>query len=398
MQTDLLALGAGAAGLMAAFAASRRGLSVTVLESGQSPGRKLAASGGGRANFGNRHLDASHYLCGSGPDFCRPALETFNADALPAFLAKWNLPWEERNMGRRFLKVPANKLVGALTAECVAYGSRFVFDHKADQIEKCTIGYRVFAKGAIFEAKSLLLACGSPAAPGLGGIQDGLALAKSLGHSIVPPAPALSPLLWQAEDQKTYSVLAGIGLPVAIAVIDRRNNTEIAKFTDDALFTHKGLSGPAALNASLYWRRGLSVKIDFLPGRNFEDLLDAGEKANRTPRALLKDLLPQKLADALLPENLSRKKIAQISRKDRKLMTNCVQAVVFDPKGVAGMQNAEICRGGVATAQLDPRTFASRLHPNLYIVGEMTDVAGELGGYNLHWAFASAYCAGQAIA
>lgn len=393
MNADLLVLGAGASGLMAALTAARRGLSVTVLEASPTAGRKLAACGGGRANFGNRQLDAGHYLCDSSPNFCLPALAAFNNRIMPELLAKWQIPWEERAMGRCFLKVPAQKLVTALQGAGKRHGCRFVFGHKAETIEKSGRDYLVRANGVDFRASSLILALGSPAAPALGSTAAGYSLAKSLGHHVNPPAPALVPLLWQEVELKKFGALAGTAFSGSVAVLE--NEDKIVEFADDILFTHKGLSGPAILNASLYWRRNMALKIDFLPEKNFEKMLDEGEKLNRTPRALLKEVLPQRLADVILPENLCRKRIARISRRDRKLLAKCVHKMIFTPKCSGGMRTAEICRGGVATGQIDPQSLESRLQPNLFIVGEMLDVAGQLGGYNLHWAFASGYCAGQ---
>lgn len=397
MKADLLVLGAGASGLMAALTAARRGLSVIVLEASRIAGRKLAACGGGRANFTNSQLDAGHYFCSGSPEFCLPALSSFGSQAMPELLARWQIPWEERAKGRCFLKAPAKNLVAAMQGDCEAHGCRFVLRHKAEKIEISGNDFVVRANGENFEAPRLILALGSPAAPGLGSTADGFAFAKAFGHHVISLAPALVPLLWQQDELKKFASLAGIGFGGSIAAHEDGKDEKLVEFADDILFTHKGLSGPAILNASLYWRRNMPLKMDCLPGRNFETMLDEGEKLNKTPRSLLKEHLPQKLVDTILPEILARKRIAQISRRDRKLLANCVHEIVFTPKGTTGMQVAEICRGGVATGQVNPQTFESLLRPGLYIVGEMLDVAGQLGGYNLHWAFASGCCAGRAI-
>lgn len=395
MAHDLLIPGAGASGLMAAREAALRGLSVALVDAGEKPGRKLAACGGGYANFGNKFMDAGHYLCGAGNEFCKSALAALTQDKMFALLKKWRLPWEERANGRYFLTVPAKKLVLALARECEELGCRFYPGREIDRLEKNASGFSAYAGSEKFSARALLLALGSPAAPALGGRADGFALAKSLGHRISPPAPALAPLLWQNAELARFGSLAGISLPCKLEVL--ANNEVIAQFVDDFLFTHKGCSGPAILNASLYWRVGQVIRLNFLPGQDFEAMLDAGEKANRTPRSVLHGLLPQKLADVLLPESLARKHIAQISRRDRKALAACVEGYLFTPKGNAGMRAAEICRGGVDCREIDPHTFESRLRENLYIVGEMLDVAGQLGGYNLHWAFSSAYAAARAL-
>lgn len=394
MPDDLLILGAGASGLLAAREAGRSGLAVTIVDAGERPGRKLAACGGGHANFGNKYMAAGHYLCGDGSDFCQPALEAFGPKMF-ALLKEWHLPWEERARGRYFLTVPAKKLVQALVRDCAEANCRFYPGRRIERIEINATGFTAHAGNEKFTARALLLALGSPAAPALGGTSDGFALAKSLGHRIMPPAPALVPLLWAGAELAKFAPLAGISLPCALEIL--ANDAAIARFSDDFLFTHKGLSGPAVLNASLYWRAGMALRLDFLPGQKFEAMLDNGEKSNKTPRSVLCANLPQKLVDVLLPENLARKRIAQISRKDRKNLAACVQACLFTPKGNAGMRSAEICRGGVACQEIDPQSFASRLRANLHIVGEMLDVAGQLGGYNLHWAFASGYSAARAI-
>ena len=388
---DVLVLGAGAAGLMCAREAAGQGLKVVVLERGAIAGRKLAVSGGGKANFTNRHINASHYRCAGEGDseFCAPALRSFTPAHMIRLVRQWHLPFEEREHGQLFLTVSAQKLVNALLEDCRQRGCRVVCKTPVESL--CALDGMFEVKTALgaWRAKNVVLALGSPAWPQAGGSGQGYRLAQSLGHSLVTPRPALSPLLLPAGHP--FTELAGISLPVRISVGQRH-------WQDHLLFTHDGLSGPAALKASLYWEEGAEVKVDFLPAQNFKTLLDANESGKQTPRAILARLLPQRLADALLPQENARRKAAELSRMVRTALEEAVHNHALLPAGVAGLKKAEICLGGVSTHEVDPLSMGSMRANGVYIIGEMLDVAGLLGGYNLHWAWASGMAAGRAVA
>ena len=410
-QADVLILGAGAAGLFCAREAAGRGLRVALLERAAVPGRKLAVSGGGKANFTNRGITPRDYHSHRDGTFSVPALAAFRPEDMLSLVRAWNLPVEERTHGQLFLTVPAQRLVQALVRDCRDRGCRLVCGATVTSVSHDGEGFSVEAGSALWRGKTLVLALGSPAWPQAGGSGSGYRLAQSLGHTVIPPRPALVPLRLPADDPDSAALLelSGISLPVRISLPEAGNQERTVSnvglesawpehtWEDDLLFTHDGLSGPAALKASLFWRPGAPMRLDFLPGRDVAALLDAPEAGRQTPRALLARHLPQRLTDALLPAPLARRKIAELSRAARSRIAEAVQARMITPDGTAGLKKAEVCAGGVDTREVDPRSMTSLLCPNLYIVGELLDVTGLLGGYNLHWAWASGMAAGRNI-
>ena len=395
-RVDVLILGAGAAGLACACEASRRGLGVLLLERGRSPGRKLSACGGGRANFSNRSVTPEDYLCRSDAAFCRHALASLPPERVLRRIQGWRLPVEERDHGRLFRKVPAIRLVRALEDECAAHGCRLACGAEVRAVQREDGGFAVDDGKRIWRARAVVLALGSPACPALGGSAAGWRIAAALGHTLTPARPALVPLRLPEVTPLGAALrgLAGISLPARLTLAHAvEGKTRI--WEDDLLFTHTGLSGPLVLGASLFWRDGHALELDLLPGQDTEALLDVG--GARTPRALLRRFLPQRLLDAVLPPEPARRKCAELSRQARRQLAAAVHALRVTPSGTGGLDRAEACSGGVDTGEVDPRTMESRLIPGLHIVGEMLDVTGRLGGYNLHWAWASGIRAGRSV-
>ena len=393
----MLVLGAGAAGLTCAAEAGRRGLSVLLLERGPRPGRKLAVSGGGKANFSNRSVTPADYLCGPDAGFCRPALEALPPEAVVRRMRARGLPVEERDHGRLFLTVPALRLVAALEKECAAASCRLACEAAVRAVRHAEGGFAVEvtdSAGAerIWHGRALVLARGSPAWPQIGASHAGWRVASSLGHTVAPARPALVPL--RLPEDSGLRGLAGISLPCRVTLPDTVVGCAHT-FEDDLLFTHTGLSGPLALTASLFWREGDPLALDLLPGQDTEALLDAG--GSRTARGILRELLPQRLLDAVLPAELAQRKAAELSRAARREIASAIHALHVTPAGTEGLHKAEACAGGVDTAEVDPHTMESRLVPGLFLIGELLDVTGRLGGYNLHWAWASAMAAGRAV-
>lgn len=389
-------LGAGASGLVCAAEAGRRGLRVLLLERGPGPGRKLAASGGGRANFSNRSVTPADYLCRPDPQFCAPALAALRHGDVLRRMRDWRLPVEERDHGRLFLTVPALRLVRALEEECAAHGCRLACGAEARGVCRENGGFAVECANGAWRARALVLALGSPAWPSAGGSHAGWRLAASLGHRLVPARPALVPLRLSETTPLGAALrgLAGISLPARLSLAEGMDGTR-RSFEDDLLFTHTGLSGPLILGASLFWRDGEPLELDLLPGADVEALLDAG--GGRTARGTLRGYLPQRLLDAVLPEELASRKAAELSRAARREIASTLHALTLVPAGTEGLARAEACSGGVDTAEVDSRSMESRLVPHLHITGELLDVTGRLGGYNLHWAWASGLAAGRSV-
>lgn len=440
LRTDVLVAGAGPAGLMCAREAAGRGLRVLVLEQAAQPGRKLLVSGGGKANFTNRRVLPLHYRCGD-PAFCAPALKAFSPAVMERLVAAWGLPMEEREHGQLFLTVPARNLLHCLMEDVRARGGEVRTRCAVQALRRTADGFCVETDGGPCLARAVVLAAGSPAWPQAGGSPAGFRLAQACGHTLIPPFPALTPFLLppdalpgpvggaprptepplssarrglppaarsagktmrpaisSAEDAPR--TLAGISLPVRISLPEADLPPALARdpvWQDDLLFTHEGLSGPAALKASLFWEPGMSVEVDFLPGTSFRALLDDPQGGGRTPSSLLRRMLPQRLAEALLPPELARRRAAELSRKAREELCAAVHARRFQPSGVADFRKAEVCGGGVDVREVDPRRLESRLLPGLFLTGELLDVTGLLGGYNLHWAWASGVAAGRAV-
>lgn len=409
---DVLILGAGAAGLLCARTAARRGRKVVLLDHAPTPGRKIAVSGGGKANFTNLHMDARHFIGHDEhlADFCEPVLNAFGPRAVMALLSEHGLAWEEREHGQLFGLEKATLLVDALVRDCQKAGCLFVLGHSIEAIEHTTRGFVVRAtregnKGTTKEtaetparearnkggartitAASLVLALGSSAWPQVGASDAGAHWARHLGHHVHPFRPVLAPLhmpaLWPLQG------LSGISLKVRLRTRDYER-------VDDLLFTHSGISGPVTLQLSCRWQPGQEIIMDFLPHTRFDALLDAPENGKLLVRTLLCRHMPQRLAEALLPEDLSRRKVAELSRAARTALRDAVHSHRVIPAGHDGLRRAEAAAGGVSTAQINAWSMESLLTPGLFVVGELLDVTGHLGGYNLHWAWASGYMGGQ---
>ena len=444
LRTDVLVVGAGPAGLMCAREAAGRGLRVLVLEQAARPGRKLLISGGGRANFTNRRVLPLHYRCGD-PAFCGPALKAFAPAVMERLVAAWGLPVEERGHGQLFLTVPARNLLHCLMEDIRARGGDILTRCAVHALRRTADGLCAETDNGPCLARAVVLAAGSPAWPQAGGSSAGFRLARACGHTLVPPFPALAPFLLppdalpvpetppsRSETPRTTprrlppaarrglppaarSVsdspaaspaedaprsLAGISLPVRISLPEAGLPPGLTRdpvWQDDLLFTHEGLSGPAALKASLFWEPGMTVQVDFLPETSFRALLDDPQGGRRTTLSLLRKMLPQRLAETLLPPELARRRAAELSRKAREELCAAVHARRFQPSGVADFRKAEVCGGGIDVREVEPRRMESRLLPGLFLIGEMLDVTGLLGGYNLHWAWASGVAAGRAV-
>ncbi len=396
---DVMILGAGASGLFCAREAARRGLRVLLLEGGERPGLKLCLSGGGRANFTNLDVAPRHYRCAR-PRFCLPALKGFAPrDMLELIVVEWRLPYEEREHGQLFLTVPARRLRDALLEDCRAAGCRLVCHAPVSRAWREGDGFCVAAGDGLWKARGLVVALGGPAWPQAGATDAALRLAESFGHAVVPPRPALAPLRmpsgWPSADTGC-AALAGVSLPVRVD-LPRSGLTRDA-WTDSLLFTHDGVSGPAALKASLFWNEGEALRLNFAPDADVEALIDAPENGRTQALTVIRRLMPQRLADALTPPGPGRRKCAELSRAHRRQIADAIQRNLVVPAALADFSRAEAAAGGVDVAHVRPKTMESALVPHLWFIGEALDVTGLLGGYNLHWAWASAAAAARHMA
>jgi len=387
---DAIILGAGGAGLFCAATAGQAGARVLVIDHNKEPGRKILISGGGRCNFTNVGAVPDRYLS-ENKHFARSALSRYTPADFIALVEKHRIAYHEKTLGQLFCDGSARQIVAMLMDECAAGGVDFAFGATIGEIAHAAGHFSVATSAGQFTAPSLVLATGGPAIPKLGATGFAYQIAKQFGMKIIPPRPALVPFTLPAPET-LFRELAG----VAAEVVAKAGKTA---FREAALFTHRGLSGPAMLQVSSYWRHGEAIAVDFLPDAPADWLINAKRQRPRAGlKSVLASALPERLAEALSETlGLAGEMAAQ---KDASLANAMVRlkAWAFRPDGTEGFAKAEVTAGGIDTAALSQRSLESRSQPGLFAIGEAVDVTGWLGGYNFQWAWASGFAAGQAIA
>lgn len=387
---DTVIVGAGAAGLFCAWELARANKPFLMLEGGEKAGRKLAACGGGHANFSNSVITSECYAGLEAQVFCKYALRKITLNEISSFISCLGFNFHQKENGKYFIRESASALVAKLLK---TIGDRLILNARVSQIESRPREFTVHFKNKFIKCKNLILAPGSPANPKLAQCPDCWAILKAMGLPITPARPALAPLIYPDNHYGEFVELSGLSLPVKANINPIREDYNY--IVDSLLFTHFGLSGPVILNLSLYFNKGDTLHVDFLPHFNFEKLCD--ERGRQTPQQILNKLLPRKLSLTLLPKTLSNRKCATLSRKERQELGIAVNAREFANLRLGGLARAEICAGGVELGSLNPYTMQTRDFPGLYVIGEAQNVAGRLGGYNIHWAFASAMLAAKNI-
>jgi predicted Rossmann fold flavoprotein len=394
-QFDVIVLGAGAAGLMCAATAGQRRRRVALLEHNGQPGRKILISGGGRCNFTNLHCGPDNFIANN-PHFAKSALALYHPRHFIELVERYRIPWHEKTPGQLFCDGSARAILDMLLAECELGGVEVVLNASGIAVERAaTGGFRVSSSAGEFSAESLVVATGGLSIPKLGATGLGYELARQFGLAIIEPRPALVPLVL-GGDEAGWTKLAGVSAEVVAWATGSRRGT---KFKEKMLVTHRGLSGPAILQASSYWQPSETLILDFAPGlAGPSDLLAALKQpaARRDSAALRQALcavLPQRLANHLAetgpPQGWSN---AALEACERGL-----HRWEFHPVGTEGFEKAEVTTGGVDTQGLQARTMEARTVPGLYFIGEAVDVTGQLGGFNFQWAWASAVAAGRAV-
>ena len=388
-QYDAIVLGAGAAGMWCAAVAGRRGRRVLLIDHADEVGKKILISGGGRCNFTNLGTAPERFLSAN-PHFAKSALSRFTPQDFLDLVERHAIAWHEKTLGQLFCDGSAKQIVALLLDECAAGGVTLRLGQRIAAVDHADGQYRVTVGNEEATAPALVIATGGPAIPKLGATEFAYDLARQFGLKVVEPRPALVPLTL-GPDEALFHALAGVAAPV----VARAGKAE---FAEAALFTHRGLSGPAILQVSSYWRHGEAVAIDFLPDRAPGWLAEAKRAQPRaTVRSLLAKTLPDRLAEALaeqiaIPGELANTRDADLAAAARRLAD-----WRFTPNGSEGFAKAEVTVGGISTADLSSQTMAARRLPGLYAIGEAVDVTGWLGGYNFQWAWASGWAAGQAV-
>lgn len=387
---DAIVLGAGAAGLMCAAVAGQRGRNILVIDHADRPGKKILISGGGRCNFTNLGTVPDRFLSAN-PHFARSALARYQPADFLALVERHGIAWHEKTLGQLFCDGSAQQIVDMLMAECARGGTTaFALGRPITGVDHADGQFRVTLPDRVARARALVVATGGPAIPKLGATGFAYDLARQFGLKVVEPRPALVPLTL-SEEELLFRSLAGVSAPV-IATAGK------AAFREAALFTHRGLSGPAILQISSYWRHGQPITINFLPDRGAGWMKAAKRAAPRTTLIkLLAGDLPERLADALVERLGLNGDLSNLSDKALDAAEQRLAAWRFMPNGTQGYAKAEVTVGGVSTDHLSSQTLEARRMPGLHVIGEAVDVTGWLGGYNFQWAWASGWAAAQAV-
>jgi predicted Rossmann fold flavoprotein len=390
-EVDVAVIGGGAAGLMCAIEAAKRGRRVLVLEQNPRPGRKILISGGGRCNFTNLNARAENFISGN-PHFAKSALARFGAREFTALVERHRIPYHEKTLGQLFCDRTAADILNMLETECAAAGARIENGRGASDVKRDGGGYVVETRVGAVRAASVAIASGGLSIPKTGANGFGYEIARRFGLSLAPCRPALTPLLFGGEDRERWRGLEGVAAPARV-------RTGGQTFDESLLFTHRGLSGPAVLQASSYWRPGAEIEIDLLPGMDLAAFLrerrNAGDRSGL--RAQTARFLPKRLADRWFQTISSDKPVAGAGDRELAALDAALHAWRFIPAGTEGYEKAEVTAGGVDTSELSSRTMEAHKAPGLFFIGEVVDVTGQLGGYNFQWAWASGYAAGQTV-
>ncbi len=384
-KSDVLILGAGAAGLMCAIEAGKRGRRVTVLDRADRIGKKILISGGGRCNFTNVYCRPENFLSAN-PHFAKSALARYTPADFIALVEKHGIPYHEKTLGQLFCDRSARDIVNLLENECRAQGVQILVAHAPREVRRDS-EFVVRSDKEVFRASALVIATGGLSIPKLGATAFGYDVARQFGLKVQPCRPGLVPLLFTAEDRSRYSDLAG----VSAEVVASSDHTE---FREKMLITHRGLSGPAILQISSYWKPGEPLRVDLAPGREIATIVQQARARDLAAlRGALRAVLANRFADRWLelhpPSSWTNQGLADFERG--------IHQWIVSPAGTEGYEKAEVTAGGVDTDELSAKTMESRKVPGLFFIGEVVDVTGHLGGFNFQWAWSSGVAAGRAV-
>jgi predicted Rossmann fold flavoprotein len=392
ISTDVLVIGAGAAGLMCAIEAGKRDRSVIVLDHANRAGKKILMSGGGRCNFTNIDISADNFISHN-PHFCKSALSRYTQWDFIALVERYNIPYHERDLGKLFCDTSAKDILNMLLAECEQAQVTLQLECKIDTVEKNSDGrFDVHSNQGNFAAHSLVIASGGLSIPKMCASPLGYQLAEQFGHHIWPTSAGLVPFTLHTEDKAALAELSGISVPSEIS-------NPRARFKENILFTHRGLSGPAILQMSSYWQPGEAVTVNLLPDMDLLEWLKEQHTAhpNSKLKTVLAEVLPKRLAPALLGSGVANMPLQAFSHTRLAAIAGQLQQWQIKPNGTEGYRTAEVTLGGVDCNELSSKTMESRKVDGLYFIGEVVDVTGWLGGYNFQWAWSSGWCAGQVV-
>lgn len=387
--TDVLVIGAGAAGLMCAIEAGRRGRRVLVIDHADKPAEKIRISGGGRCNFTNLHTTPKQFLS-QNPHFCVSALKRFTQRDFIARIETRGIAYHEKTLGQLFCDGSAKEIIGMLLDDLKAAGGELMLEVEPGAIAKTGDGFRIETSAGAITCASLVIATGGKSIPKMGASGYAYEIAKQFGLKIIEPRPALVPFTLDEAKLTPVKELAGVSVEARVACGK-------TSFDEGMLFTHRGLSGPSILQISSYWRDGEEIVIDLARGRNvFEELRkDRAERPKLQLDNALTHFLPKRLADQIAARTFQTSRLADLSDAKLRTVADAVNAWRITPDGTEGWRTAEVTIGGVDTDGLSSKTMEATAVPGLYFIGECVDVTGWLGGYNFQWAWSSGWAAGQ---
>ena len=388
---DVVIIGAGAAGMMAAIEAGRRGRRVVVLDHARAPGEKIRISGGGRCNFTNIHASPKNFLSAN-PHFCKSALARYTPQDFVSLVDRHNIAWHEKTLGQLFCDDSAKDIIRMLLSEMREAGVVLRLGAQILSVEKTPLGFRVTSGEGAIDCASLVIATGGKSIPTMGATGFAYKVAEQFGLPLVETRPGLVPLTLDPAQLESLSALAGVA-------VDAGASMGKTRFEEAVLITHRGLSGPAILQISSYWREGGDIRLELLPGIDVAALLKAARRENgrQALQTALGDLLPKRLAQFFTDTaGLHNRPLADLSDKALDAFCQGIKGWTITPAGSEGYRTAEVTLGGIDTHALDSRTMQARDVSGLYFIGECVDVTGWLGGYNFQWAWASGFSAGQA--
>jgi predicted Rossmann fold flavoprotein len=391
--SQVIIIGAGAAGLMCALTAAARGRQVLLLDHANKAGKKILMSGGGRCNFTNLYSEPDNFLSAN-PHFCKSALARYTQWDFIALVSKHGVPYHEKKLGQLFCDNKASDILEMLLAECRDAGVQLRLDTEIKQIEATDGGYQLHTSAGAFSCQSLVIATGGLSIPTLGATGFGYQVAKQFGHLLLPTRAALVPFtITEPQLKALCSELSGT------SVEDCLVSCNGISFRENILFTHRGLSGPAILQISSYWQPGDAVQINLLPHINLHEWLPAQqlERPNSELKTLLAELFTKKMAALLAEQWFTSKPLKQYTHAELAAIAEQLGNWSLLPAGTEGYRTAEVTLGGVDTREVSSKTMESLKAPGLYFIGEVLDVSGQLGGFNFQWAWASGFAAAQYV-
>lgn len=389
---DVIIIGAGASGLMCGIQAGKRKKQVLIIESKNTSCNKIKISGGGSCNFTNYNIYPHCYISHN-PHFCKSALSRYTQYDFINFLKQHKIPYLEKESGKLFCKNRSTDIINALLNECNKYNVKINLNTKIKNVKKIDDNkYKVITNNGIFVCKSLVIASGGLSIPSIGASSIGYNIANQFNIKVWPTKPGLVPLSFNEKDHKQYLELSGISIDSLVKI----KNIE---FQGNILFTHKGLSGPAILQISSYWDTKDTITINFFPKQNIcEILMDAkNNKQKKLVKSLLFSYFPKRFVEKIIPTEIAQKKCLSLTNKDIELIEKIIHFWNFSPSKTEGFKTAEVTVGGVDCNAISSKTMESNTNKGLFFIGEVLDVTGWLGGYNLQWAWSSGYCAGLAV-